>query len=100
MSTNSTQTPTPTPRAARTYLNPEWHVERDIWTAATIEELRDRLKHQEAPTRLETLWELASVHKSRKGDPAAIVVKRNVYCDPPWIDPLLVSIHRKYGQPR
>jgi hypothetical protein len=102
MATNTTKTTTThnttSTRDTRTYLDPVWYDERDIWTADTIEELRDRLKHQEAHTRLEAPWELVTIRKSRKGGlPAAIVVKRDVYCDPPWLDPMLKSFYRKFG---
>jgi hypothetical protein len=46
--------------------------------------------------RHETPWELVTLRRSRQ---PAIVVKRQVYCDPPGMDPMLVSVCEKWSKP-
>jgi hypothetical protein len=92
--TQRTTRQTSTTGAARTYLDPVWHEAQEIWTADTIEELKDRLKHQEPHTRLETPWELVTLRRSRQ---PAIVVRRQVYCDPPGMDPMLIRICERWS---
>jgi len=84
-------------REKRTYFDPTWHTESEEWTGDSVDDLRERIERQEATNHLETRWRLVRVRRSQAGR-AVVVVKRQVYCDPPDIDPLVVSICRKYGR--
>jgi hypothetical protein len=85
-----------TRKTTATFLDPQWHEERDIWTVDTIDVLRDRLAHQPPGGRLVTPWAIASIDHSAAAPSVAAVVVRQVYSDPPEMPLFLRSLYRRF----